>query len=255
MNFVIHIIGCGGNGSRLLDKIGNYVMSQNVNPYINLIDEDIVEEKNVERQRFHFRDIGKPKAQVLAERFERDHRYSNYIDYHNTFANCDEAIRRLFYRGNSYYKHLFFLTVDNNPTRKLFWEYLKGDATNIEPKFNYRKWAIIDCGNTSNLGQCVTTAYVNGQLIGSDPRLLYPNMQNIQGDIPTSGGSCGVNHISQPQTLMANEMTSLFAYNSFYEIVHNQRILPRQEWCWMFPHPATGELTTGMDIDECISFN
>jgi hypothetical protein len=80
---------------------------------------------------------------------------------------------------------IFLLCVDNNPTRKLFWEALKGSTHDEKPNNNYR-WAIIDMGNGTTFGQCVSTVHYNRKIYGSDPRILYPNMQDLSvGNIPS----------------------------------------------------------------------
>ena len=249
--FKIIIVGCGGNGSRLLVKLCNYIVSQNINPTIYLVDEDVVEEKNISRQMFHIRDIGKPKAQVLTERYGILTNRSRFIDWYNSYINTPDAVDDLLsYKLNYDTQTLVFLCVDNNPTRKLFWEYLKGDANVDKPNVS-RNWTLIDMGNSTTFGQCVTTMNHGNVLYGSDPRILYPNMQDMSvGNMPRVGGSCDSNHVSEPQTLAANERTSQFGYDVFFQLMEHGELLPRCEWAWR--HPVGDQLITGMDIDEPI---
>lgn len=76
----IFVIGAGGTGSRLIPLLAQFMRSITrgktpngwiENPTIWLADFDTVEEKNLSRQNFIRQDINKPKAVVLAERYER----------------------------------------------------------------------------------------------------------------------------------------------------------------------------------------
>ncbi|MEI8305612.1 MAG: PRTRC system ThiF family protein [Chloroflexales bacterium] len=68
----ICLVGCGGIGSHLaqsLARLSAHVREQSGPPLaLTFIDGDTVERRNVGRQLFTAREVGKPKAQVLAER-------------------------------------------------------------------------------------------------------------------------------------------------------------------------------------------
>lgn len=67
------IVGCGGTGSRLVPLIAQFVKACPwiISPSIFLVDDDVVEKKNLLRQNFIAQDVGKPKAEVLANRYSR----------------------------------------------------------------------------------------------------------------------------------------------------------------------------------------
>lgn len=71
LNFVI--IGAGGTGSRLIPMVAQLIKSlpfmAMLRPAMFIIDDDIVEEKNLARQLFAPSDVGKGKAEVLANRY------------------------------------------------------------------------------------------------------------------------------------------------------------------------------------------
>jgi len=76
----IFIVGCGGTGSRLMPMLVQFLrtitrphnpMGILENPKIYLVDDDVVEQKNLLRQNFIDQDVGKPKAVVLADRYSR----------------------------------------------------------------------------------------------------------------------------------------------------------------------------------------
>lgn len=74
-NTHIYLVGCGGTGSALarhVARIAYDMKTRNLDmPKITFIDDDTVEAKNLGRQMFSFNEIGKNKAQVLAQRFNR----------------------------------------------------------------------------------------------------------------------------------------------------------------------------------------
>ncbi|HET8686722.1 MAG TPA: ThiF family adenylyltransferase [Methanosarcina sp.] len=76
----IFVVGGGGTGSRLIPMLAQFIKTMThglsprgtiINPVIYLVDDDIVEQKNLARQNFIEADVGKPKAAVLAARYSR----------------------------------------------------------------------------------------------------------------------------------------------------------------------------------------
>lgn len=65
------LVGCGGTGSHLMSGLATLALAlreRDIRTDLIFVDPDRVEEKNVGRQLFTRAEIGKPKAQVLAER-------------------------------------------------------------------------------------------------------------------------------------------------------------------------------------------
>lgn len=67
----VYLIGCGGTGSRAVPLLVQLMKTSTraLNPHLYLIDGDQVELKNLERQNFITPDVGRNKAEVLAERY------------------------------------------------------------------------------------------------------------------------------------------------------------------------------------------
>lgn len=67
------LVGCGGTGSRLVPLLAQFVKTCPwiVEPIIYLVDNDVVEQKNLLRQNFILPDVGKFKAEVLASRYSK----------------------------------------------------------------------------------------------------------------------------------------------------------------------------------------
>lgn len=89
------LIGCGGTGSRVVAPLVQLLKTapSAIAPKLWLMDGDIVENKNLSRQNFIQQDIGRNKAEVLAER------YGNTMDFPITassdFVYRDSDIREL----------------------------------------------------------------------------------------------------------------------------------------------------------------
>lgn len=66
----LYIIGCGGVGSWLTPAL-TLLTSPNA---VTVIDADTLEEKNLDRQLFTDKDLGRSKAEALAERYQCSHR-------------------------------------------------------------------------------------------------------------------------------------------------------------------------------------
>jgi molybdopterin/thiamine biosynthesis adenylyltransferase len=69
---MIYIIGAGGVGSWLTPSLAMLVGPGN----ITVIDKDVLEVKNLNRQLFTSQDIGKSKAEALADRYQCHHMHS-----------------------------------------------------------------------------------------------------------------------------------------------------------------------------------
>ena len=64
----IFVVGCGGTGSNYIKELARYLATNNdydVNANIILIDGDVVEEKNLERQSFVKEDLFMNKAEAM----------------------------------------------------------------------------------------------------------------------------------------------------------------------------------------------
>lgn len=66
--FLVVLVGAGGTGARVAAPLSQMLRASD---YLALVDHDIVEDRNLARQNFIARDIGRPKAEVLADRYRR----------------------------------------------------------------------------------------------------------------------------------------------------------------------------------------
>lgn len=111
----IKIIGLGGIGSILSEKISRFINYSNTKANVTLIDGDEYETKNFERQ--DFSNMGN-KAQVKS--FELQSKFNNIEFKSFPFYVNKDVIDTLIEDGDT-----VFLAVDNHKTRKLVSDYSK----------------------------------------------------------------------------------------------------------------------------------
>lgn len=169
-------IGCGGTGGWLVPLISKLVNNINLRLPVtthricyNIVDFDIVEERNILRQNFNAWDIGKLKTQALVNRCVLD---TNLIASKNIkiksksdfipFANSYEINIRS--EGNEDIKRLLIIIgcVDNNKTRQKIYSFLDDYPRLFAYRMqsdvysNTNSLIYIDSGNSLDNGQIVT---------------------------------------------------------------------------------------------------
>lgn len=131
----LHLVGCGGTGSWLapaVARVGKLLIEVfNKQVAIYFYDSDLVEEKNIYRQNFCAAEIGRNKAETLAERFGLTWGIE-IIAVTKKFTSLDNAWG---------IKNIVIGCVDNSDARKAISQNLRKNVT----------W--LDCGNTRNYGQ------------------------------------------------------------------------------------------------------
>lgn len=139
------VIGCGGTGSRLVPMLCQFLktLSWIPKPTVILVDDDIVEEKNLIRQNFVSIDVGRPKAVVLAER------YGAFFNI-NVIPRVERietpSYLRIFDDGGSSKNPLIIMCVDTAEARR--------DILKAFSSINsYQNPFYIDAGNEDSYGQ------------------------------------------------------------------------------------------------------
>jgi molybdopterin/thiamine biosynthesis adenylyltransferase len=234
----IVVVGCGGTGGRLVPTLTQHIANHNkeiaretratnkaylTHPFnLMLIDMDIVESKNLKRQNFYSFDIGKNKAQCLAERYSALSGIS--ISYFSQkFSEVADNIRA----DNL----IIFDCTDNLEARRSI-ENVGGRSI------------IISCGNEDTFGQVVVSTTSNNPIT-----CLKENIFNLinrvidvkdQGrtnfgslkmkDLPTlltmypsfadtETASCTEIQLVNEQSMPINSLVAQLAYNAFYDII------------------------------------
>ena len=132
------LVGCGGTGSFLAEALGRLLIGRRTALY--LVDHDRVEPHNVARQAFDLADVGRFKAQVLAERLA--YRFGGAVGY--SVQPYDRALHAAVFDPPASRLNLLVGAVDNAPARRAL-------AVTLDENTNPVYW--LDCGNGRNAGQ------------------------------------------------------------------------------------------------------
>jgi len=224
----ILVIGCGGTGAFVIAHLARFLSVFNDNrvrrPNLYIADGDIVEEKNLIRQHFIARDIGRNKAEVLAERYAA----AFGIQINIIPSNIEKAQDFPRFSRSS---NLIIGCVDNNASRQLIHKtyFLSGGGVSTF-------W--VDSGNEETNGQVVcglslprylwTGVPINTQT--SKPKSVkgmfsLPCVTEFHPEILkekskfNSELSCAERAISAPQNMMTNVTAATLVMNYAQNII------------------------------------
>ena len=141
----IVLVGCGGTGGFLAEAICRLLIGREASLY--LVDPDRVEPHNVARQCFDRSDIGRFKAEVLAERLARQ--FGREIGY-SVLPYDRELHAQVFADANSLL-NLLVGCVDNATARRAIAATIEDRSWNCGSRRGRVWW--LDCGNGRNSGQ------------------------------------------------------------------------------------------------------
>ena len=135
----IVVVGAGGTGGYLIPNLARQVSIQNslraqegLPPHtLTIVDQDSVESKNLIRQNFVAADIGKNKAEVMAQRYSRGYQMS--INFVPAYIKDEQQLADIFrpnFHGRSDDSLVLIDCVDNNKTRTIFKKFLDSGIHN-----------------------------------------------------------------------------------------------------------------------------
>lgn len=191
------VIGAGGTGGHLIPNLARMISLKNEEGYehtLTLVDSDEVEHKNLARQQFTIRDIGKNKAEVLASRYGKAFNvnigyYEEYVESPlglltilDTLAQKDSRrelivqeliqsidtldineMAKLITRDFIHRNNRFFVIIDctdNNKTRLIIHETVKilqkGFTNEYSPIIS------LSSGNEEHSGQVIFSVHTHG---------------------------------------------------------------------------------------------
>lgn len=183
----VTIIGAGGVASYLAPVISRF---QVADVHTTIMDGDILEERNIDRQLFSSKDIGRNKALALLK-----------------YAGLDRAITK-FLTPNSVNDligadpDVIFCLVDNDKARALTYEV----AMDLKVPMISAANEMFDASARISLPEFYKT---DKCLFNINPDLLSPD--------PTQGINCTGRMTEEfPQLAMANQMAAAFALHLFY---------------------------------------
>ena len=212
----IIMLGAGGTGGHIAPHLYRLLHTLERPMKVIIADGDIVEEKNLVRQNFVSSDLGRNKAQVLAERYASA--FGMEIVYIPEFIENEDRLVELV-RPDTYSTGPFSCNrsdglailigaVDNNRSRQL-----------CHQVFNKAKNLIyIDSGNGEYTGQVVCGIRRKGKTYYKPIGELYPEILNDTDKFPTEL-SCAEAAVSAPQSIVANIMAATAVISYIYNIL------------------------------------
>lgn len=244
----ITIIGAGGTGGYVVQYLGRLLYalaaSQRTDIQLTVMDGDIVEEANLLRQHFLDRDIGRPKATVLAERFGAIYhlpimaipQYLTTEETLDTVLSCprqvtwdtraDRASQRAYQYTHRHPLDIIIACVDNHATRQVldrgfrrFAHVVYIDAGNdgVYHSPNPHDPHEAEAERTSGYGgHVVVGVKTAGQVQLPPVGTVYPDIL-ADTDTVLPGQACGRQAVTQPQRMLTNvwaAMTVVSAVNS-----------------------------------------
>jgi molybdopterin/thiamine biosynthesis adenylyltransferase len=215
----IFMLGAGGTGGHVAPNLYRMLFSLDRAMKIIIADGDLVEEKNLIRQNFISADLGRNKAQVIAERYASA--FGMEIHYISSFIEDEKSLLELVkpdrYQAPpyDYYRTEESLSilvgcVDNNKSRKL--------CHDVFMKSN--NLIYLDAGNGEFGGQVVCGIRRKGKTYYKPVGELYPDVLELDDTdkFPTEL-SCAEAAVSAPQTIVANVMASTAIISYLYSIL------------------------------------
>lgn len=205
------MVGCGGTGSILVEPLVRLLAyHKNGCRRTILIDGDKFEEKNLARQLFDPKHIGKNKAEVTAERIANICKTTAIKSFIDKEAFLVEMVNEEgFIKGSP----LVVLSVDNHASRKAV--ILAMDEMKIE------NFVVLLPGNELDFGRCSVYAKSGGVILGAHPFELYETIKNPTDRIP---GGCAKEAPSTPQLVSANFGAA------FSSMLLVQALLDHEKW-------------------------
>ena len=210
----IAIIGTGGTGSHLISfltqLIGNDKRLRDAVRLI-LVDEDVVEEKNLRTQKFLKTDVNYCKSEVLADRYSSI--YGMNISYIDKYVNDTEDVRKVF-DGSCYAatNKILISCVDNNKARRVLDEYFNEFS-------GYESFVYIDTGNSSGQGERHGQSIV-GYRRGDN--VILPSISSycsLEDEVEDKMLSCGEQILRSIQNIGANITSATTVFNILNSIL------------------------------------
>lgn len=216
----IVVVGAGGTGGYAFPNLCRLAYDLNQKGerdiILTLVDGDVIEEKNVNRQNFFIPDIGKKKAELLASRHSK--LFGMEITSVDAYIEDEESFKEVCFVPG--YFTILVGCVDNNRTRQLFHEmYEKYPEEMI--------W--VDSGNKEFAGQ-VVVGYNTQRKLEEGVRTphmfklpsvteVYPSVLEEQDAKFNSEVSCDDAAVANIQNIAANNTSANCVFNVVNQLV------------------------------------
>lgn len=209
----LHLIGCGGTGSCLIEPLVKLLRSHpNVDlQNVYLYDGDNYEKSNLTRQLFPPMFVGRNKADVTRTRLADITQFEGKIVAHYEYLDEQSMLRYL----NRYYDRgadLVVIAIDN--------EHGRHDIISALKKYDGDFLCLLP-GNEFRTATAIWFAKQRGEIIPCDPFDIADNYANPT-DKPR--GNCQYEVISSPQLINANFASALLCLELIYAFINGDSL-------------------------------
>lgn len=201
------VVGSGGTGTYFLKEISRYLSSKKKDLLAQYIiaDGDTVERKNLSRQAFDVDDIGRNKADVMAEVLNScfELKWQAFCEYLFSVEQIENLVRQ-----NTL--PVIIGCVDNHGCRLLLEEFF----------LNSQNCIYFDAANEERAGECVFSAMVNGVVVSPTRSYFFPDMlkEDTRGRDEVS---CEELNNAAPQHILANMSSGMQLLSAFVQLFEN----------------------------------
>lgn len=227
----IYLVGAGGTGGFLLEKLTRLFANFNHPVTIEVIDGDTVEGKNLKRQNFTFDDLDHKKAQVLCDRLAQSVPHAPKLVSKTDYLTDNSLLTDIALLDEDE-TPIIVDCVDNTATRRLINDSVKALGGEIPV-------IVLNSGNNEQGGQIVAWSNkpVTNKTLTGEKEIslksmleLFPETNIIKDEHDENPGLvsiCAEESESKPQTMMANVFNSdilaslIFALATNKTIAHN----------------------------------
>lgn len=225
MFYNIVVVGLGGTGGYVVRDLSRFLYSivkreDDFNYRLCLVDGDTVEEKNLLRQNFLPRDLGKNKAVAMAERHSRAfcldiEAFAQRIDKTGDLSSV-LSVKNRDVLNSKRIVNIIVGCVDNNKARRIISSYLTSGVAIYNQNYFW-----IDSGNERKGGQVICGGkYQSNQYTYSLPTVtdLYPEILDPEQD-SQSQVSCAERLMQDEQNIFVNIDAATHVLNFIRKIV------------------------------------
>lgn len=194
------VVGTGGTGTTFLRDIGRYINNKKLSAIggcpivkVSLIDGDIVEDKNLERQIFYKRQVGMNKAVAMEQMLHRSYPSVPMQAYGDYLTDLEQIEKIVSTEANAV--PLIIGCVDNHACRILLEEYFSKVSDCI----------YFDSGNEYCTGEVVMAFKIGNKVLSPVKSVWFPDIK--EGDLrPVTEISCSELNAVDPQHPLVNIM-------------------------------------------------
>ena len=222
IHYHVVVVGCGGTGGFFIKEFGRFMMHAFASIQLTLIDGDIVEESNLERQCFQKEDIQSNKATILAEALVScygipDNKITSFPVYLDRARQLRDILEHAsISRYDQIEVPIIIGAVDNHAARTVLHEYFM-DYMNTG--FYY------DSANEYAQGEVVFAGKADKRILANPRGILFPHvLEEGKTETKRSERSCSEINVREPQHIATNMLAANLLLSKVCQVITGEDI-------------------------------